>query len=117
MADEPDPTRSMSYEIKADASGKFRFNLKAGNGQIILSSQGYASKADALNGIASVQKHSADDANFERKDSAKGEPYFVLKAKNGVVIGQSEMYSSTAARDNGIASVQKNGPSTNVDGA
>lgn len=104
----------MSYELKTDAAGKFRFNLKAANGQVILSSQGYASKADALNGIASVQKHGPDDANFERKDSVKGEPYFVLKAKNGVVIGQSEMYSSTAARDNGIASVQKNSSSTDV---
>jgi len=104
----------MSYEIKTDAAGKFRFNLKAGNGQVILSSQGYAAKADALNGIASVQKHGPDEANFERKDSTKGEPYFVLKAKNGVVIGQSEMYSSVAARDNGIASVQKNSPSTEI---
>ncbi|RYD25242.1 MAG: DUF1508 domain-containing protein, partial [Verrucomicrobiaceae bacterium] len=98
----------MSYEIKTDAAGKFRFNLKAGNGQVILSSQGYATKADALSGIASVQKHSPDDGNFERKDSSKGEPYFVLKAKNGVVIGQREMYSTPAARDNGIVSVQKN---------
>jgi len=104
----------MSYEIKTDAAGKFRFNLKAGNGQVILSSQGYASRADALNGIASVQKHAPDDGNFERKDSSRGEPYFVLKANNGVVIGQSEMYSSTVARDTGIASVQKNGPSADV---
>lgn len=104
----------MSYELKTDAAGKYRFNLKAVNGQVILSSQGYASKADALTGIASVQKHGPDDENFERKDSTRGEPYFVLKAKNGVIIGQSEMYSSIAARDNGIASVQKNSPSQDV---
>lgn len=104
----------MSYELKTDAAGKFRFNLKAANGQVILSSQGYASKADALNGIASVQKNGPDDSSFEKKDSAKGEPYFVLKAKNGVIIGQSEMYSSVAARDNGVDSVKKNSPSTTV---
>jgi uncharacterized protein YegP (UPF0339 family) len=79
-----------------------------------MSSQSYASRADVLAGIASVQKHSPEDSNFERRDSSKGEPYFVLKARNGEVIGQSEMYFSTVARDNGIVSVQKNGPSTVV---
>lgn len=115
MMDESlDPIKFMSYEIKTDAAGKFRFNLKAANGQVILSSQGYASKADLLTGIASVQKHGPDDANFEKKDSSKGEPYFVLKAKNGVVIGTSEMYSAVAGRDNGIESVKKNSPSTEI---
>lgn len=98
----------MSYELKTDAAGKFRFNLKAANGQVILASQGYADKASAMNGIESARKNGPDDASYERKDSAKGEPYFVLKAANGQVIGQSEMYSSSAARENGIESVKKN---------
>jgi hypothetical protein len=46
--------------------------------------------------------------------SSNGKPYFVLKAGNHQVIGQSQLYSSEAARDNGIASVQKNGPSDTV---
>ena len=108
------PVKTMSYEIKTDKGGKFRFNLKATNGQIILSSQGYADKASALKGIASVQANGADDANFERKDATSGQPYFVLKAKNGQVIGQSELYSSTAARDKGIESVKKNSSSTTI---
>jgi len=101
----------MSYELKTDKSGQFRFNLKAGNGEIILSSEAYAQKASALAGIESVRANGPDEANFERKASSSNEPYFVLKAKNGQAIGRSEMYSSTAARDNGIASVQKNSPS------
>ena len=104
----------MSYELEKDNSGQFRFNLKAGNGEIILSSEAYVAKASALAGIDSVRANGPGDANFERKMSTSNEPYFVLKAQNGEVIGRSEMYSSTAARDNGIASVQKNCVSTTV---
>ena len=106
----------MSYEIKKDAAGKFHFNLKAAKGQIILSSQGYADKAGVQGGIASCQANGPSDDSFEKKDSSKGEPYFVLKAKNGQVIGNSEMYSTTAARDNGIESVKKNRPSSDIKG-
>jgi uncharacterized protein YegP (UPF0339 family) len=104
----------MSYDLKKDKSGQFTFNLKAGNGQVILTGQSYASKAAAQDGIASVQTNGGDDANFEKKDSSAGDPYFVLKAKNGQIIGKSEMYSATAARDNGIASVKSNCSSTTI---
>lgn len=102
----------MSYELKKGAKGQFHFNLKAGNGEIILSSESYKEKASALAGIESVRANGASEASFERKTSTAGEPYFVLKAKNGQVIGRSEMYSSEAARDKGVASVQKNSAST-----
>ncbi len=98
------------FELKVAKNGKFHFNLLAGNGQIILSSEMYESKSAAENGIASVQKNAGDDGRFERKKSTKGDPYFVLKAGNGQEIGRSEMYSSTASMDNGIASVAKNAP-------
>ena len=48
------------YEIFKDKGGQFRFNLKAGNGEVIVSSEGYASKASAKNGIESVKKNAAD---------------------------------------------------------
>src|SRR5690606_41963887 len=98
------------FEIKTDKSGQFRFNLKAGNGQVILSSEGYTTKAACENGIESVRKNSQDDARFERKTAKDGSPYFNLKATNGPVIGSSEMYSGTSALENGIASVKKNAP-------
>lgn len=47
-------------------------------------------------------------SRFERKTAKDGSPYFVLKAANGEIIGKSEMYSSVAAMENGIASVVKN---------
>jgi len=98
------------YVIEKSTNGKYYFNLKAGNGEVILTSQMYEAKAGAENGIASVQTNSPDDARYDRKASAKDEPYFNLKAGNGEVIGRSEMYSSNAAMENGIASVKKNGP-------
>ncbi|MEP4149149.1 MAG: YegP family protein [Halioglobus sp.] len=102
------------YELKKTPSGKFMFNLKAGNSQIVLTSELYESKTAAENGIASVQKNSPDDARYERKESKNGDPFFVLKASNGQAIGKSEMYSSASAMENGIESVKKNGPTTEV---
>lgn len=102
------------YELKTAANGQFRFNLKAGNGEIILTSESYASKASALNGIESVKTNSPLDEQYERKSSVSSQPYFVLKAKNHEVIGRSEMYSSEGARDKGIESVKKNGPEATV---
>jgi uncharacterized protein YegP (UPF0339 family) len=98
------------YELKNAASGQFMFNLKAGNGEIILTSETYKSKESALNGIESVKTNAADDAQYERKKSTSSQPYFVLKAKNHEVIGRSEMYTSDGAMEKGIDSVKKNGP-------
>ncbi len=98
------------YELKKTASGKFVFNLKAGNAQVILTSQTYESKSAAKNGIESAKKNSPDDGRFERKKSKNNDPFFVLKAANSQIIGKSEMYSSASSMENGIASVKKNGP-------
>ena len=102
------------FEIKKDNSGQFRFNLKAGNGQVILTSQTYASKDGCKNGIESVKKNSQDDGQFERKTAKDGSPFFTLNATNGQIIGKSEMYSSKEAMENGIASVKKNAPDADV---
>lgn len=88
----------------------FRFNLRAGNHEIILSSESYKSKDGALNGVESVRANSQDAARFTRKTAKDGSPYFVLTAKNGEIIGKSEMYSSARAMENGIKSVAANAP-------
>jgi hypothetical protein len=98
------------FELKTSAAGKFLFNLKAGNGEVILTSQQYEAKSSAENGIDSVRHNAPHDERFERKTSKAGEPFFVLTATNGQTIGQSEMYSSAAAMENGIESVKKNAP-------
>jgi uncharacterized protein YegP (UPF0339 family) len=102
------------FEIKAGKTGKFRFNLKASNGQIILTSEAYDSRAAAVKGIESVRKNSANDKRFERKTAKDGSAYFVLKAANGEPIGKSEMYKTKASMENGIASVGKNAPDSPV---
>ena len=96
------------YELKTGSKGQFHFNLKAGNGQVILTSESYTTKAAAQAGIDSVKKNAANDASFERKAAKDGSPFFVLKANNGQTIGKSEMYSSASAMENGIASVKTN---------
>ena len=75
---------------------------------MILSSQTCVAKSSATDGIALVRTNGTSEGGFELKTSTNGQPYFVLKASNGQVIGQSELYSSEASARNGIASVQKN---------
>ncbi len=102
------------YELKKASDGQFYFNLKASNGEIILTSEMYKAKASAANGIASVQKNSSDDGRYNREESSSGKWYFTLKAGNHEVIGRSQMYASAASRDGGIDSVKRNGPATDV---
>ncbi|GGD24169.1 YegP family protein [Flavobacterium orientale] len=99
-----------SFVISKRKNGEFQFVLKAGNGQVILASEGYTTKAACENGIESVKKNAQTDARFDRLEAKNGKPYFNLKATNGQIIGTSEMYESVAARENGIASVAKNAP-------
>lgn len=103
------------FVITTRKNGEFQFNLKAGNGQTILASEGYSTKSACENGIESVRKNAEDDARYERKESTNGKPYFNLKAGNGQVIGNSEMYESAAACENGIESVKKNAADATVD--
>lgn len=103
------------FEIYKDKGEEFRFRLKASNGQNILASEGYKTKASCISGIESVRNNSQDDSKFERCESQSGKPYFNLKASNGQVIGTSEMYSSSSAMENGIASVRKNASGATVE--
>ncbi len=103
------------FVITQRKDGDFQFNLKASNGQVILTSQGYSAKASCLNGIESVRTNAQDDARFDRLVSTAGKPYFNLKASNGQVIGNSQQYESEASRDNGIESVKNNAPEATVE--
>lgn len=106
---------SRKFELKRATDGQFYFNLIAGNGQVILTSEMYTTKASAINGINSVQTNAPHDNLYDRRESKKQEPYFVLKATNGQIIGNSEMYSSASARENGISSVKTNAPGAPVE--
>ncbi|MDF2187721.1 YegP family protein [Paraflavitalea sp. CAU 1676] len=103
------------FVISTRSDGEFQFVLKAGNGEVILTSQGYSSKANCTNGIESVRKNSQDDKSYERNTSSNGKWYFNLKATNGQVIGTSQMYESASGLDNGIDSVRSNAPDAVVE--
>ncbi len=99
-----------AFVLTNSAAAKFRFNLRAGNNEIILTSEHYETKSGALNGIASVRKNAPDENRYVRKTATNGSPYFVLTAANGEIIGTSELYSTATARDNGISAVMKTAP-------
>jgi uncharacterized protein YegP (UPF0339 family) len=103
------------FVITKSSNGEFRFKLKAGNGEVILVSEGYTTKAACDNGIESVKTNAINDARYAKETARDGRAYFNLKAANGQIIGTSEMYESTAGRDNGIESVKKNAPIATID--
>ncbi len=106
----------MAAKFVLEKKGKnFYFNLKAANGQVVLTSQGYTTKAAAMGGIGSVKKSAKADTRFERKTSKSAEPFFTLIAENKEIIGKSEMYASSASMEKGINSVKKNAPGAAID--
>ena len=64
------------FVITKRINGEFQFNLKAGNGQTVLISEGYTTKTACLNGIESIKVDSQDDSKFDRRESSTGKPYF-----------------------------------------
>ncbi|MFO0554706.1 MAG: DUF1508 domain-containing protein [Polyangiaceae bacterium] len=106
------------FEVTQTDSGEFYFNLVADNGQVIGTSETYASEANADRGvdavIAALKSPStlaaeAGGIRFETFKGSDSKTYFRLRAKNGKVVLQSQGYSSKSAADSGIASVKKNG--------
>ncbi|MBR1869036.1 MAG: YegP family protein [Bacteroidales bacterium] len=102
------------FVITVRKNGEFQFNLKASNGQVILTSEGYTTKTACLNGIESVKKNAPVEGRFETKVAKNGKPFFNLKASNGQVIGASQMYASEKTMLAGIESVKKNAPDAPV---
>ena len=82
------------FVVTVRKNGEFQFNLKATNGQVILTSEGYTTKAACLNGIESVRKNGPVAERYEIKEAKNGKPFFNLKASNGQVVGSSQMYAS-----------------------
>jgi uncharacterized protein len=105
---------SGKFEIKSSSNGQYFFNLKAGNGQVILSGGMSKEKSKSLSDIEAIKTNAPLDERYERKLSSKEEPYFVLKASDGDTLGKSEMYSSSTSMENGIASVKTNAPTAPI---
>jgi uncharacterized protein len=103
------------FVIKKATNGQHYFNLKAGNGEIILtSSEQYTTKAACNKGIDSVKTNAPNDSRYDRKTATNGEYYFTHKAANGEIIGKSQMYDAPSGREKGIESVKANAPDAPV---
>ena len=111
------------FVISTTKNGEFTFNLKASNGEVILTaSESYTTMSACENGIASVKKNALSliedqtreekqvNPKFELYQDKGGEFRFRLKAGNGEIIGKSEGYKAKASAKKGIASVGKNAP-------
>lgn len=109
-----EPLHIGKYVLNLAKDDESYFNLKATNGQIILTSLMYSSKTDSFNGIELVRENCQNDDMYERKLSSNNKPYFVLKTTDGQIIGKSQMYESDEGMEKGIASVKHNGISTTV---
>ena len=95
------------YEVSLNSKGEYYFRLKASNGEIILVSESYKNRQGCDNGIQSVRENALLEENFEIRLSNDKKRYFVLKAKNGEIIGTSETYNSLSNAVSGIDSVRK----------
>ena len=119
----------MSKFVIREVPSGIKFDLKAGNGQVIATSEVYTTKAACLNGVESVQKNAPiakfEDQTvegFETVTNPKFEMYkdkadeyrFRLKARNGEIIATSEGYKAKASCLNGIDSVRRNAPDAEV---
>ena len=115
------------FAVKTVKTG-IKFNLKAGNGEIIATSEVYTTEKACMNGIESVRNNSGAHVedqtveNFEVLKHPKYEVYqdkageyrFRLKARNGEIIAVSEGYVKKASCLNGIENVKKNAPEAEV---
>ena len=103
-----------SYEIRRSKNKQFYFNLRAKNGEVILTSETYKSRHGANNGIASVRKNGPNCLRYDMKLDKRGQFYFLLKAPNNRVIGKSESFTRAAAMEKGIEVVMKHAASAPV---
>jgi uncharacterized protein len=89
-----------------DSSAGFRFNFHASNGQVVLSSESYTTKAAAFNGAFAVQAAAPTLSNFEVRTATDGRSYFVLQANNGEIVAVSQMYTTRDSAWAGVKSAQ-----------
>ncbi len=93
------------FDLFKSDSGRYYFNLKAANHEIILASQSYSSRTGALGGVLSVLDNGGELSSYDVREAKDGSYYFNLKAANGKTIGTSEMYSTKSNAKAGANSV------------
>jgi uncharacterized protein YegP (UPF0339 family) len=104
------------FKITKGAGDEYTFNLTAANGEKILSSERYTTRASAEAGVAAVKVNAVVDARYEKREAKDGQLYFVLKAANNEIVGVSETYTSSSSCAGGIAAAKVNAPAAGVEG-
>ena len=94
------------FEVFTGEDKKFYFHLRAGNGEIVLGSQGYTAKSSALSGIASVQTNGVSDARWRVAEAIDGEYAIRLVATNGRTIGSGELYTTESSADEAVTTIE-----------
>ncbi len=102
------------FEISQYTDGQFYFNLRTEDNDVIFISEGYPTKASAENGIDTVRENAPLEARYVRDLSPSEQPYFVLKASNGEVLGRSHLYTSPGAMERGIARLKAAAPTAGI---
>ena len=90
------------FETYVNAAEEHAFNLYAGNGEVVLRSEGYSSEAAALNGTFAVVENGANRARYEVAESADGRFYINLRARNGEIVGTSELYDNVGNAERAV---------------
>jgi uncharacterized protein len=104
--DESEAAGAGKFSLWQSSDGQYRFNLKSGNGAVLLTSEGYASRTGAVNGILSVQDNGVDELRYEIATATHGFVVHLL-AGNGEVIGATEVYATKASATRAINSSVK----------
>ena len=102
------------FELYKDKAGKFRFRLRAKNGEIICASQGYASKSGCMKGIKALAANAESKDSFKSHESRGGKWTFNVVSGNNKVVATSQSYKDQTGLNKGIKSVMTNAPKLKI---
>ena len=102
------------FEIYQDKAGKYRFRLRANNGEIICASQGYASKSGCIRGITALANNSINKDSFKLHESRGGKWTFNVVSGNNKVVATSQSFKDKSGLNKGIKSVMTNAPKLKI---
>lgn len=105
------------FETFVGRDGKFYFHLLAGNGEMVLASEGYATEGAAAAGIEAVKTNGSDEARYLQREATDGSAYFVVTARNGAILAVSEMYATASNATRAVGQVMKVVQNTSTAGA
>ncbi len=105
---------NVQFEIFLSKDEEFYFRLRDSKGSIMLVSEGYTTKANAIKGIHSIKKNIGKFDKILPKESENGKFFYLIKAGNGQIIAKSSLYNSENIRNRAVRKVQKEIPESEI---